>query len=309
MPSTLYLAIGDGSLGLYFPGQILAVCSTVISNSLLNWPFCSCRLAHADAIAWYKMKIALTVMALVGMMFTGAASANSFVVGVEEIDYYPLHSYANGKFSGYGRELLDAFAKQYGHSFTYTPFPVSRLFHTFLNENSIDFKYPDNPNWQADLKKGKSIFYSDPVINVSEGLLVKPEKVEQLSETSLQTIVTMRGFTPWPIDQTMRKKINNGTIRVYQEDSFNKVISLGMTGHYDAVYASPIVINYYLDVIIHQPGALVFDKKLPFESNDFSLSSIRQGEVIKQFNEFLEKNQPLVMELKKKYRLTDKTAQ
>lgn len=107
----------------------------------------------------------------------------------------------------------------------------------------------------------------------------------------------------------MRQKINNGTIRVYQEDSFSKVIGLGMTGHYDAIYASPIVINYYLDEVVHKPGALVFDRKLPFESNDFSLSSIRQGEVIKQFNEFLEKNQPLIIELKRKYRLPEKAAQ
>ncbi|AVG16497.1 hypothetical protein CFN79_11915 [Chromobacterium vaccinii] len=248
-------------------------------------------------------------MAFFCMAFIGPAAASSFVVGVEEIDYYPLHSCVNGKFSGYGRDLLDAFAKQSGHSFTYTPLPVSRLFHTFLNDSSIDFKYPDNPHWQADLKKGKSIFYSQSVVNVIEGLLVKPEKVDQLSETSLKAIVTMRGFTPWPFEQAMRQKINNGTIRVYQEDSFSKVISLGMTGHYDAVYASPIVINYYLDEIVHKPGALVFDRKLPFESSDFSLSSIRQGDVIKQFNEFLAKNQSLVMELKRKYRLTDKVAQ
>ncbi|WP_161793056.1 transporter substrate-binding domain-containing protein [Chromobacterium piscinae] len=255
------------------------------------------------------MKLTLISMAFFGVALMDAAAANAFVVGVEEIDYYPLHSCTNGKFFGYGRDLLDAFAKQSGHSFTYTPLPVSRLFHTFLNDSSIDFKYPDNPHWQADLKKGKSIIYSDPVIHVIEGLLVKPEKVDQLSEASLQAIVTMRGFTPWPLDQAMRQKINKGAIRVYQEDSFSKVISLGMTGHYDAVYASPAVINYYLDEVMHKPGALVFDKKLPFGSNDFSLSSIRQGDVIKQFNEFLAKNQPLILELKRKYRLTDKVSQ
>ncbi|MEN3812517.1 hypothetical protein ABH309_22245 [Chromobacterium piscinae] len=258
---------------------------------------------------WLEMKLTSMVMTCLCMAFIGTAAASSFVVGVEEIDYYPLHSCVNGKFSGYGRDLLDAFAKQSGYSFTYTPLPVSRLFHTFLNDSSIDFKYPDNPHWQADLKKGKSIFYSAPVINVIEGLLVKPEKVDQLSSASLRAIVTMRGFTPWPFEQAMRQKINNGTIRVYQEDSFSKVIGLGMTGHYDAIYASPIVINYYLDEIVHKPGALVFDRKLPFESNDFSLSSIRQGEVIKQFNEFLEKNQPLIIELKRKYRLPEKAAQ
>ncbi|POZ62357.1 hypothetical protein C2I19_09325 [Chromobacterium alticapitis] len=255
------------------------------------------------------MKLASVLVAFLCMARMDAATANSFVVGVEEIDYYPLHSYANGKFSGYGRDLLDAFAKQSGHSFIYTALPVSRLFHTFLNDNSIDFKYPDNPSWQADLKKGKAVLYSNPVINVMEGLLVKPEKIDQLSETSIKSIVTMRGFTPWPFEQAMRQKVNDGTIRVYQEDSFRKVITLGMTGHYDAVYASPIVINYYLDEVLHKPGALVFDRRLPFESNDFSLSSIRQTDVIKQFNEFLEKNQPLIMELKRKYRLTDKSVQ
>ncbi|AXE31090.1 hypothetical protein DK842_15025 [Chromobacterium phragmitis] len=243
------------------------------------------------------------------MMLTGMAAAKSFVIGVEEIDYYPLHRCVNGRFSGYGRDLLDAFAKQSGYSFTYLPLPVSRLFHTFLNDNSIDFKYPDNPRWQVDLKKGKDILYSSPVINVVEGLLVRPESVDQLSEASLKSIVIMRGFTPWPFDQDMRQKINDGTIRVYQEDSFGSVIALGMTGHYDAIYASSVVINYYLDVVVRKPGALVFDKKLPFESNDFFLSTIRQGGVVKQFNEFLAKNQPLIMALKRKYRLTDKAAQ
>ncbi|WP_434629125.1 substrate-binding periplasmic protein [Chromobacterium sp. CV08] len=271
--------------------------------SLLNAVF-----MHMDVTVWCGMKLTSMAMAFLCMAFIGTAAAKSFVIGVEDVDYYPLHSCVNGKFSGYGRDLLDAFAKQAGHSFTYMPLPVSRLFHTFLNDNSIDFKYPDNPRWQADLKKGKLIFYSEPVVNVIEGLLVKPESVAQLSETSLKSIVTMRGFTPWPFDQAMRQKINDGTIRVYQEDSFSKVIALGMTGHYDAVYASPIVINYYLDMVIRKPGALVFDRKLPFESNDFSLSSIRQGDVVRQFNEFLAKNPAFIMELKRKYRLNDKVA-
>lgn len=256
-----------------------------------------------------EMKMVSIAMAMLCAVFLDNANAKSFVVGVEQIDYYPLHGYVNGKYSGYGRDVLDAFAKQSGYSFTYVPLPVSRLFYTFLNENTIDFKYPDNPHWQADMKKGKSVLYSDPVINVIEGLLVKPEKVDQLSEGSLKAIVTMRGFTPWPLEPAMRQKVNDGIIRVYQENTFSKVIALGLTGHYDAIYASPIVINYYLDEIIHQPGALVFDKNLPFESSDFHLASLHQGKVIKQFNEFLYKNQALILELKRKYRLTEKAAQ
>ncbi|UUZ54518.1 hypothetical protein LP419_40440 [Massilia sp. H-1] len=68
----------------------------------------------------------------------GAAAAEAdaprqLTIGVEDLRYYPLHSSNNGSvFSGYARDVLDAFAKQQGYSFRYVPLPINRLYVAFL---------------------------------------------------------------------------------------------------------------------------------------------------------------------------------
>jgi polar amino acid transport system substrate-binding protein len=49
-----------------------------------------------------------------------------------------------GNYAGYARDVLDTFAAQYGHTFSYKPMPVARLWDEYLVQKSVDIKFPDN---------------------------------------------------------------------------------------------------------------------------------------------------------------------
>ena len=194
-----------------------------------------------------------------------STQAGNFTVGVEAINYAPLYNGSNGSYTGYARDLLDAFGKQYGHTFTYKALPVSRLFDEFVGGHELDFKFPDNPDFQPDTKKGVRISYSAPAVNVVEGMLVLPAK-QGRGLAQIKTIATMRGFTAWPV----LTQIKNGSIKVTEANSFDSLIQQGTNGDVDAVYTSTIVINYNLNKL-GTPGALVLDKSLPQDHAAFEL--------------------------------------
>lgn len=74
------------------------------------------------------------------------AEGGAFSVGVENLQYLPLHTVdSSNRYGGFAREVLDAFAAQQGYRFEYVPLPINRLYSRFLAERSLDFKYPDNP--------------------------------------------------------------------------------------------------------------------------------------------------------------------
>ena len=88
-------------------------------------------------------------------LLTTFSFAKTYVVGVENISYYPNYTTVDGKYSASaGKEILDAFAKDAGIKFKYKPYPVARLFTTFLKKKSkLDFKFPDHEFWKGDKKK------------------------------------------------------------------------------------------------------------------------------------------------------------
>lgn len=95
--------------------------------------------------------IVLGIILSFGVLITGAFSAE-YTVGVEAINYAPFYSDEGGDYSGFARDLLDLFAERQGCRFVYKPLPVKRLFSSLLNK-SVDFKFPDNPDWQMTMKK------------------------------------------------------------------------------------------------------------------------------------------------------------
>ena len=74
--------------------------------------------------------------------------AKTYVIGVEDVPYYPLYDFRNGKVS-YASELLNEFARQYNFDIQFMPVPIKR-FSRWLIEEQIDFKYPDNEIWNTE---------------------------------------------------------------------------------------------------------------------------------------------------------------
>lgn len=101
------------------------------------------------------MKTGIAIISMISIILASSpvtATERHFNVGVEELDYLPYYTSKGNNYQGYARELLDAFAKERGYTFDYKPLPVKRLFQSLLKKQ-VDFKFPDNPNWQSDLKK------------------------------------------------------------------------------------------------------------------------------------------------------------
>ena len=226
--------------------------------------------------------------------------AGNFTVGVENTDYMPISKAEGGNYSGYARDVLDAFAAKAGHKFTYKPLPVKRLLDEFAVEKSLDFKFPDNAYWAADVKKGLNIRYSKGVVAVTEGLLVLPANKGK-GAGSITKIATVRGFTPFPyLDQIKANKIGLSEVNTAEA-----ALTMGETGRVEGVYLGTLAANYTMVETLKKPGVLVFDPGLPNSTNDFSLSTISQPDVIKQLDEFLVKEKDTVAKLKAKYKIVE----
>lgn len=241
---------------------------------------------------------------LISLLFAGACSgqvlAANLTIGVETTDYLPIAKSEADVYSGYARDVLDAFAAKYGHKLTYKALPVARLYDEFLVQKSVDLKFPDNPYWAKDLKKDAAISYSKGLVVVTEGVLVtKANKGKGLDALTKMSIV--RGFTPFPyMDQIKAKKI-----AVSEMNSAEAAIKMTESGRTNGAYLGILSATYIMTEVLKQPGMLEFDDKLPNSKNDFTLSSISHPEVIKQMDEFLLKEKDTVAKIKAKHKINE----
>ena len=238
--------------------------------------------------------IVLGIVLSFGVLISGAFCAE-YTVGVEAIDYTPFYSSQGGDYVGFGRDLLDLFAEKQGCRFVYKPLPVKRLFSSFLNK-SIDFKFPDHPNWQMGMKKGKDVVYSQPILQTREGLMVLPENKGKGID-HIKIIGTVMGFSPWEY----MKMADSGQITLVENANFSNLLQQVIGKRIDGAYINVTVATYHLKHELNKSGALVFDETLPYGKNEYHLSTIELGNMIEAFNQFLKDSAPLIQALKVKY--------
>lgn len=240
-------------------------------------------------------------MSFIGMALifcAGNVSAKTFKIGVEDLKYYPHYNNVDGEYGGFAREILDAFATSKGYKFVYKTTPIKRLFKNFL-KGAVDFKYPDNSYWSADLKKGKKVIYSSPVVSYIDGLMVPP-KAKGNGISNINKIGTVRGFTPW----TYLGMIEQGKVKVVENNSFVSLLKKTLKGRVQGAYLNVSVAKYHLKHTLKKPGTLVFDDGLPHTKSAYYFSTIKHPKVMKEFNLFLKKDRKTVNKLKRKYNLS-----
>lgn len=229
------------------------------------------------------------------------AEDKTYIIGVENIDYLPHYTGENNQFAGFSRVLLDAFAKKMNYRFIYKPLPLRRLFSEFLDKKT-DFKYPDNPNWSADLKKGITIRYSTRVVGAVTGVMVLPEK-RTTGPEEFRELGTMMGFTPTAYTEL----IEAGKIRKTEAGAtdFSSLLKMALMKRVDGVYLAIDVGAYHLREILKKPGALVFNPNLPYDVQEYSLSSLKYPEIISEFDTFLTEEKAFVDKLKQEHHITE----
>ncbi len=227
------------------------------------------------------------------------AAARVFAVGVENLQYFPLHGIdRRHEYAGFARDVLDAFARRHGYTFRYVPLPINRLYAALLKEHTVDFKYPDNPKWREELRAGAAVSYSDVVVTTEEGAMVLPARRGQ-ALAAVKSLGTVLGFSPWPYQDGIDSK----AIAVTTSGSVDGLLRLALAGHIDAVYVNVDVANHVLDDQLKAPGGLQFDPGLPHARSDFRLSTVRHPDVVRQFSQFLQQERHWLQQLRGRYRI------
>jgi len=237
----------------------------------------------------------LTFIALFSISIHSSVFAEDFNVGVEAIEYYPIYAKRDGQYSGYARAVLDEFAKKEGHTFIYKILPIKRLFNSFVG-GDVDFKFPDSPYWKKGLKEGKSVVYSDSVVEYIDGVLVNPTSLGK-GKKQLKTLGVLRGFTAWDYLDDISSK----AIKLKEGSSLKSLVQMVSADRIDGVYFNVIVAKYFMENTLFAKDSLIFDKTLPHTRGNYYLSTIKHPKIMVSFNKFLKENGALVESLKAKY--------
>lgn len=231
------------------------------------------------------------------------ASVNAerhFIVGTEDINFYPHYNFTHPDSTGFANDVLALFAKEYGYRFSFQPLPVKRLYHEL--DNLVDFIYPDNPNWTSLQRVDGHRLFSAPVIFNLGTTMVQPQN-QQISLPEFRTLAVIHGFTP----TAWLKLRNEYRFKLYEVPNAVSAINLVLKGQLDGADVEYNVAQHILRNQ-QQEGALVAATQLPRTRVSFHLSTVRHPEVLQQFNRFLLSHQADIASLKQKYQLIDELA-
>ncbi|MGQ7960245.1 substrate-binding periplasmic protein [Pseudomonas sp. SP16.1] len=243
------------------------------------------------------MKRLSWLLLCLGLLACPVVAQQEVRVGVELQPYRPYSDVRDGVYQGYGRELLDAFARHQGYHFVYVPLPVRRLLNDFLG-GRVDLKFPDHPQWNAEQKAGHTVRYSQPAAPYVDGVLVKPEHLGR-GLARIRLLGTQNGFTPWPyLDE-----IHSGRLQLIQASQIDSLLRMALGERVDAVYLNPQVVAHHLREMQLPAGTLAFDSQLPHVEDHYYVSSIQRPQLIDEFDRFLREQAALVAQIRLRHGL------
>lgn len=229
---------------------------------------------------------------------TLALATETYRVGVEQVDYYPIYSAVapDWQYRGYARDLLDLFAARERLRLIYVVLPVRRLERNYW-AGRLDLVFPDNPRWQAQ-EKPAGIVYSRPLLQFQDAMLVLPERLGQPRE-HFRRLGFVRGFTPWKF----KDDIAAGRVSIHEAPNPEGLIRMTLAGYIDAANMARQVARYHLERQGIPEGLVAEPALLPLSDSYYHLSSIRHPELIRRFDAFLEREAQAVQALKDRYGL------
>lgn len=240
-----------------------------------------------------RLLLAFAVMA--GLFGPAQAAQRELVVGVEDLEYYPLYAMRDGEYVGAMREIFDAFARAKGYKVTYRPLPIKRLY-AELTGGGIDLKMPDNPNWGTESKAGLKVVYSKPMVSYIDGVLVRPGSVAKPAD-QFATLGTVAGFTPY----AWLDRVKSGRVALKENPRMELLLRQTVVGHVEGAYVNVAVAHHVVNSILNMPGALVFNPMLPHSRDHYHLSTITHGDVVAEFDGWMKDNAQLVKDIKDRF--------
>ncbi len=229
-------------------------------------------------------------------IFHAAAESDTYVIGIEQLDYYPHFDFSRNNDKGYAWRVLQQFAKKHELKFEYISLPPKRL-QLELAKGTIDFAYPDNPRWhdQHETKRNKT--YSQGLALGIYGTMVKPNALGK-DINQFKRLAYPIGFTPikW---LALIDEYGINAIETYDASGSIRAVVRGRADGADIEYN----VAHHLTSTSPNNYQLALDPALPFSAVHFSLSTIFYPELIKKLDDFLIEEQQYVNKLKAHYQL------
>jgi len=230
-----------------------------------------------------------------------ACDKKNYTIGVQSIDYTPHYNFTTSDRLNFLNEFIIWLELKTQCKFTILSLPIKRLNFTFEEQQTIDFIYPDNPNWHdisPSEETGIQRVYS-PSIAVALGGTMVTEANKYISIAQFNTLAIPRGFTPvaW-LPLKAQKKVN------FREVSDAKAsLLMVQTGRVDGADIEYNVAQYLIKK--HKLLPMVLADNLPFIYTDFHLSTFTQLDMMKTITELVNNHQIEIKEMKKKVRLLE----
>lgn len=225
---------------------------------------------------------------------TGFSTAETFIVGAQNIHYYPHYDFTSNRDKGLAWAILQAFADYSGHDFIYHAMPIVRL-QRELKKGSVDFVYPDNPNWYNPVTNADEKYFSAPIVESFGGTItLKSNQGADIDQ--IEYLGIPKGFTPvrW------QQRIEEQTTHLVQESNIENLLFYVQSGKIQAASMEFHVMQYYSERIPELTD-LTLDLSLPHKEVGFMLSTINHPELLQQFNVFMQEKQELIEQIKQRY--------
>ncbi|MCD8520768.1 MAG: transporter substrate-binding domain-containing protein [Saccharospirillaceae bacterium] len=219
-------------------------------------------------------------------------AADTLIIGVETTDYAPYYHLQDNRYSGLGRDILDAFLADAHLMADYYPLPVPRLFLLFTQQQ-LDFKFPDNPQWSEDLKSGLTVYYSEPVIQVTEAVMILNDH-----QGPVRNIGTIMGFTTPGINA----EIQRGELTITQVNSMDQMLKMLENRRIDGIYFNTRAARHAAAERA-SPLTLTTLKQIAPYHYAYHLSSIRHPHLIERFDRFMHDNPEVIRALRQSYNI------
>lgn len=222
--------------------------------------------------------------------------ADNFVVGTQDIAYLPYYNFPSTHDKGVGWAILEAFAKENGHTFDYVVMPVNRL-QIELNKGNLDFVFPDNQRWNKHIDSVMGKIYSNALINSFAVTLVKTENINR-PLSHIKRLAIPQGFTPAKWTDLIASK----QVEVNEVENVYQGLRYLQSDTVDAMDVEYNVAKRYEERFA-QLGPFTADLTLPHNSVAFCLSSLKHLALIEEFNTFLGTHKALIEKIKQQYHI------
>lgn len=251
----------------------------------------------------YRWPFSFRLLATIIFIFLcNSLNAATYSIGTEDIEYYPHYGKTSEEsygFEGYARLFFDDFSIKKDVSIEYIPQPVKRLYLNFIVKQSIDFKYPDSPQWNS-IEKTESnrvIYYSKPIVSYLDGVFVHKDNAN-FTLDEINTLGIIRGFTPEPF----LNEVNSNKIHLFEFSRSDHLLKALEFKRIDAIYINIDVAKFQMKN--YKISGLIFRKDLPSTKGTYHISTLKHPEIITLIDQYIIENSLHIRELKNKLQLT-----